>query len=116
MGTKGNQGIRSKNLVHPSVRTGSGSHSTRPAGVNMLGAMQGNKATSQKGTTGYTGEKLHGGKSFQPVKFGNEIALNSKSAPGQGRRIYASGSQACQGQPAQGSPRPNAQRDALEQE
>src|SRR6516165_2680596 len=57
MGTKGNQGIRSKNLVHPSVRTGKGSMSTRPAGTNMLGNMQGDHVTNRGGSTGYKGER-----------------------------------------------------------
>jgi hypothetical protein len=34
-----NQGIRSKNLVHPSVRTGTGSRGTHPGGVAQLKAL-----------------------------------------------------------------------------
>jgi len=114
----GNQkggGYGSKQHVKTSVRTGSGSHSTRPAGVNMLGAMQGNKVTSQKGTTPYTGEKLHGGRSFQPVPFGNAVALNvGGGGVGKGRTLHGqAGSQGCHGSPAPGNPPPNAQRHAL---
>jgi hypothetical protein len=102
--------------VQPSVRTGTGSHSTRPAGVNMLGAMQGNKVTSQKGTTPYTGERLHNDRNFQPVKFGNEVALNvGKGGCGTGRKLYGqAGSQGTHGNTNPGNPPPNSQRDALE--
>jgi hypothetical protein len=70
MGKKGNQGIRSKNLVHPSVRTGSGSKSTRPAGTNMLGNMQGSHVTERGGReTSYRGERLHNPeRNFQPCE------------------------------------------------
>jgi hypothetical protein len=48
-GTGSGGGHGSKNIVHPSVRTGSGSHSTRPAGTNMLGNMQGSHVTERGG-------------------------------------------------------------------
>jgi hypothetical protein len=108
-------GYGSKQHVETKVRTGTGSHGTRPAGVNMLGAMQGNKVTSQRGTTSYTGEPLHGGRSFNPVPFGNSVALNvGEGGPGKGRTLHGqSGSQGCHGSPASGNPPPNAQRHAL---
>jgi hypothetical protein len=69
---------------------------------------------TNKDSTGYRGPKFHDGKSFQPVKFGNEVALNvGKGGPGTGREVMASGSQGCHGQPAAGNPPPNRQRDAL---
>jgi hypothetical protein len=110
-------GIASRVNVSPSVRTGTGSHSTRPAGVNQIGAMYGNKVTHMKGTTDFRGERLHNDRSFQPTKFGNEVALNvGKGGPGTGRTLYGqSGSQGCHGQPAAGNPPPNRQRDPLEQ-
>jgi hypothetical protein len=101
-------GPKSRNVVHPNVRTGSGSHSTRPAGVNMIGNIQGNHITERGGRgTGYTGERLHNPeRDFQPVKFGNEVALNvGKGGCGTGRTLYGqSGSQGTHGAPAQGAP------------
>jgi hypothetical protein len=98
--TKSNQGISSKNVIHPSVRTGSGSRGTHPGGVAQLGQHVGDKAThgNSKGS-GYRGEPLHNDRSFQPVPFGNEVALNVKGGgPGTGRTLYGqSGSQGCHG-------------------
>jgi hypothetical protein len=59
------------------VQTGSGSRSARPAGVAKTGASQGNHVT-RHGSTNYTGERLHNDRSFQPTKFGNEVALNDR--------------------------------------
>jgi hypothetical protein len=115
MGTKGNQGIRTKNLVHPSVRTGKGSRSTNPGYVSQLGNKVGSHVTN-KGDSGYRGEIFHDQRNFNPTKFGNEIALNSKSGPGQGRTVYHCGYQGQHGATNPGSPRPNTQCDALEQE
>src|SRR5262249_7009194 len=97
--TKGNQGISSKNVVHTNVRTGTGSRGTRPAGVQMFGTMQGNHVTTHGGSaTDYRGERLHNDKSFQPVKFGNEVALNvGKGGPGKGREVMPQGGQGCHG-------------------
>jgi hypothetical protein len=81
--------------------------------------MYGDKATNSnpKGS-GYTGERLHhDNRTFQPVPFGNSVALNvGKGGCGTGRTIYASGSQGTQGSVNPGSPRPNTHRDALENE
>jgi hypothetical protein len=111
--TSGNQkggGYGSRQHVEKSVRTGSGSHNARPAGTAQIGNMWGDKATHQKGSTGYTGEKLHGpaARDFQPVPFGNEVALNvGKGGCGTGRTLYGqSGSQGLHGQPAPGNPPP----------
>jgi hypothetical protein len=82
----------------------------------MLGAMQGNKVTSKPGTTSYKGEPLHGGRSFQPVPFGNAVALNvGKGGCGTGRKLYGqAGSQGQHGNVNPGNPPPNSRRDALE--
>jgi hypothetical protein len=67
--TKGHKpagGIKSRVNVSPGIRTGSGSHNARPAGVAQLGQKQGNHITN-KSATDYTGEKLHNDRSFQPV-------------------------------------------------
>jgi hypothetical protein len=62
--------------------------------------MQGSHVTRGQESS-YRGEPLHSGRSFQPVKFGNEIALNvGKGGCGTGRTIYETGSQGMQGQVA----------------
>src|SRR6516164_5415593 len=115
-GTGSGGGIGMNKNVRPSVRTGTGSYGTHPGGVAQLGQHVGDKAThgNSKGS-GYRGEPLHNNRSFQPVKFGNEVALNvGKGGPGTGRNLYGqSGSQGCHGSVAPGNPPPNRQRDAL---
>jgi hypothetical protein len=112
-------GIGMNKNVRPSVRTGSGSRGTHPGGVAQLGQHVGDKAThgDPKGS-GYRGEPLHQNRSFQPVPFGNEVALNvGKGGCGTGRTLYGqAGSQGTHGATNPGSPRPNTQRDALEQD
>jgi len=75
------------------------------------------KHATNRDDTDYRGEKLHHDRSFQPVKFGNEVALNvGKGGCGTGRTIYASGSQSGSGghgAPNPGNPRPNRYRDPL---
>jgi hypothetical protein len=111
-------GPKSRQLVEPRVRTGSGSRGTHPGGVAQLGQHVGDKAThgNSKGT-GYRGEPLHNNRNFNPVKFGNELATNvGKGGPGTGRTVYGCGTQGVQGSVNPGNPRPNRQRDALENE
>jgi hypothetical protein len=99
-------GPKSRNVVHPNIRTGGGSRSTNPGYVSQLGNKVGSHVTN-KGDSGYRGEPFHSGKSFQPVPFGNEVALNvGKGGPGTGRTVYASGSQGTTGAPAPGNPEP----------
>jgi hypothetical protein len=98
----GGGGFGSRPHVEKPVRTGTGSRGTHPGGVAQLGQHVGDHTTNRPGSSGYRGEPLHNNRNFSPVKFGNEIALNSKSAPGQGRDIHPSGGQGCHGQPAQG--------------
>jgi len=113
----GGGGYGSKNVVQPNVRTGSGSRGTRPAGVSQLGNKQGSHVTHDR-ESDYRGERLHNDRSFQPVPFGNEVALNvGKGGCGTGRNLYGqAGSQGTHGAINPGNPRPNRQRDALEQE
>ena len=113
----GGGGYHSRQHVEKPVKTGTGSRSTRPAGVAQIGYIVGDHTTNRPGSSGYKGEKLHSPeRNFNPVKFGNEVALNvGKGGPGTGREVMASGSQGCHGQPAAGNPPPNRQRDALEQ-
>ena len=111
----GGGGYHSRQHVEKSVRTGTGSRGTNPGGVGQLGAMQGSHVTRGEESS-YRGEPLHGGRSFQPVKFGNEVALNvGKGGCGTGRTIYSSGSQSGSsghGPSNPGNPRPQA-RDIL---
>jgi len=108
-------GPKSRNVTEPRVRTGSGSRAARPGGVGQLGNVQGSHVTRGEESS-YRGEPLHGGRSFQPVKFGNEVALNvGKGGCGTGRTIYSSGSQSGSsghGPSNPGNPRPQA-RDIL---
>ena len=93
--------------VQPLVRTGSGSHSTRPGYVSQLGNKVGSHVTN-KGDVGYRGEIMHDGRNFNPVKLGNEVALNvGKGGCGTGRTLYGqAGSQGTHGSTNPGAPRP----------
>jgi hypothetical protein len=106
----GGGGYGSRLHVEKSVRTGSGSHSTRPAGVSQIGYSVGDHSTNRPGSSGYRGEKLHGPaeRNFQPVKFGNEVALNvGKGGCGTGRTLYGqAGTQGTHGATNPGNPRP----------
>jgi hypothetical protein len=85
----------------------------------MFGNKQGDHVTNRPGGTGYHGERLHSPeRNFQPVKFGNEVALNvGKGGCGTGRTLYGqAGSQGTHGGVNPGTPRPNTQRNALDNE
>ena len=102
----GGGGFGSRPHVEKPVRTGTGSRGTHPGGVAQLGQHTGDHTTNRPGSSGYRGEPLHNNRSFQPVPFGNEVALNvGKGGPGAGRTLK-SGQQGCHGQPASGNPRP----------
>jgi len=74
--------------------------------------MQGSHVTRGE-ESNYRGDALHSGRSFQPVKFGNEVALNvGKGGCGTGRTIYKTGSQGMEGTTNPGNPRPQG-RDIL---
>ena len=109
----GGGGYHSRQHVEKPVKTGTGSRGTRPAGTAQIGIMWGRHATNRDNTD-YRGERLHHDRSFQPVKFGNEVALNvGKGGCGTGRTIHATGSQGTHGQAAAGNPPPNRYRDPL---
>jgi hypothetical protein len=113
--TSGNQkggGYGSRQHVERSIKTGSGSRSTNPGGVGQIGNIQGSHVT-RGDESGYRGESLHSGRSFQPVPFGNQVALNvGKGGPGTGRDVHASGSQGNHGATNPGNPRQQG-RDIL---
>src|SRR6516225_4341358 len=97
-------GHGSRQVTERPVRTGTGSRATNPGYVGQLGNKQGSHVTRGE-DSGYRGEIMHRGPSFQPVKFGNEVALNvGKGGCGTGRTIYKTGSQGMTGQPASGNP------------
>jgi hypothetical protein len=82
-------------LVHPGVRTGANSRGSSPASANQLGA-----------ATAFKREAVEAGRGYDGAKYGNEVALNSKSAPGQGRTIHPCGSQNQWGPANPGGPSP----------
>jgi hypothetical protein len=91
---KSGGGITSKNNVSNTTRTGSGSKSIRPGWVGQRGIAQGDHSTDNRKSSGYRGTPKFDGNNFQPVKFGNELALNvGKGGPGVGYKTYACGSQ-----------------------
>jgi hypothetical protein len=104
----GGGGYGGKQHVEGSVRTGSGSRNARPAGATNIGLMYGDHTTNRPGSSGYRGEKLHGPaeRNFQPVKFGNEVALNvGKGGCGTGRTLHGqAGSQGTHGATTPGAP------------
>jgi hypothetical protein len=105
-------GIASRQRVSVPVRTGSGSRSANPAGVSQLGNKQGSHVTRGEESK-YRGDPLHSGRSFQPVPFGNQVALNvGAGGPGTGRDVHKTGSQGMQGTTNTGNPRPQG-RDIL---
>jgi hypothetical protein len=117
-GHKPGGGIKSRVNVSPSVRTGSGGRGTRPAGVAQIGNAWGDHVTRRGDSTGFTGEKLHNDRNFNPVPFGNAKALDvGTGGCGTGRTLYGqAGSQGTHGNVSSGNPPPNRYRKALEQE
>ena len=99
-------GIGMNKNVQPSVRTGSGSKGISPGWVGQRGQKQGSHVTERGGNeTSYRGEQKFTGKNFQPVAFGNEVALNVKGGgPGTGRTVMPCGGQGMHGAPAPGNP------------
>jgi hypothetical protein len=107
-------GIASKQHVSIPVRTGTGSRGTNPGGVGQLGNMQGSHVTRGE-ESNYRGDPLHSGRSFQPVPFGNQVALNvGQGGCGTGRTIYKTGSQGMQGANNPGNPPSVPQRHVIE--
>ena len=100
---KGNQGIRSKNLVHKPVRTGAERRHIQKAGVAQLGQMQGSHVT-HGGDTGYRGIGLIGPKHPISEPLGNEVAAKTVCGPGGSRTIYKTGFQTQTGAANPGQP------------
>jgi len=100
-------GHGSRQVTERPVKTGAGSRVATPGGVGQLGQSQGSHVTRGQ-ESNYRGEPLHGGRSFNPTKFGNELATNvGRGGPGAGRVCYGqSGSQGMHGATNPGNPRP----------
>src|SRR6476661_5266790 len=75
-------GILGNKNVNVGVRTGSASKGSSPASADQLGQ-----------ATAFKKENVEVGRGYDGAKYGNELALNSKSAPGQGRTVHRCGSQ-----------------------
>jgi hypothetical protein len=104
---KAGGGINSRVNVQPRVRTGSGAKGVSPGWVGQQGQAQGDHITNRAASTNYRGEPRLTGQNFQPVKFGNEVALNvGKGGPGVGRKQYGQrGTNQTHGNVVQGLPK-----------
>jgi hypothetical protein len=109
----GGGGFGSRVVTERPIRTGSGSYATTPGYAGQLGQAQGTHVT-RGGESNYRGEPMHSGRSFNPTKYGNEIATNvGRGGPGAGRTLYGqAGSQGVHGGTNSGNPRPQG-RDIL---
>ena len=99
MKAKSGGGSTMNKNVSPSVRTGTGSKGSSPAAAGQIGA-----------STAFKKDRVDAGPAYNPTKYGNEVALNSKSAPGQGRTIHGCGSQGTHGATAPGESQRGAPR------
>ena len=99
-------GIASNKVTERPVRTGAGAKGINPGWVGQKGQAQGSH-TTRSGDSNYRGEPRSAGSGYNPVPYGNQVALNVKGGgPGTGRTLYGqSGVQGCHGTPAQGLPR-----------
>jgi hypothetical protein len=100
-------GIKSRNVVEKSVRTGRGAKAIVPAGAAQLGQRQGNHPTN-KDATSYGGVEIYSaGRGYNKAQYGNERALRcsgDKAGPGCDRNIYKSGSMGTHGATNPGQP------------
>jgi hypothetical protein len=104
--SKGNQGIQSRNKVSVGQKLGSGANRVHVAATNQrLGGKVGDHVTG-KGATNYKGETLYNrsAPTFDPVRYGNEVAATTQCGVGGSRTIYKTGSQGVQGNPNPGKP------------
>jgi hypothetical protein len=91
-------GINSKQVRQVGQRLGQPAEGRGIGRVAQIGNKVGDHTTEGKKSTGYRGDPMFmkaptGG----AQRLGNEIALNSKSAPGQGRQIHPTGGQGVHG-------------------
>jgi hypothetical protein len=82
-------GITGKNVTRQPVRTGSGSFAKSVKATSQIGTSVGNHVTGKSKVLRSTQRDLDAGRGFQPVKFGNLIALDvGRGGPGSGRNLY----------------------------
>jgi hypothetical protein len=114
---KSGDGITSRNNREVSVRTGIGGRAANPGYVAQLGERVGDHITNKRGASGYRGEIFHKGPAYNPVKFGNEVALNvGGGGPGKGRDFISKcGTQGTQGPVNPGNPMPGRGGDLIGQ-
>ena len=108
-------GIGSRQVVNKPVRTGGPNRAANVKGVSQIGQAMGNHITESKKILKNVPQPVFGGGAAIPSRLGNEIATNvGRGGPGVGRtRIMRSGQQGQYGSVNPGNPRPNRQRDAL---
>jgi hypothetical protein len=79
-------GIQSNKNVSPPVKTGAPRKGSSPCAADQIGQ-----------TVAFKKEQIDAGRGYNASQLGNAVALNSKSAPGQGRTIHGCGSQGVHG-------------------
>jgi hypothetical protein len=112
--TKGHKaagGVASKTVTRQSVRTGVGGRGIGKNWVSQIGQSLGDHATESGKILRGNRADVHRPPNFQPVKLGNEVALNvGKGGCGTGRTLFGeSGSQRQWGNPDPGNPRPRGE-------
>jgi hypothetical protein len=86
MKAKSGGGSTMNKNVSPPVRTGAPSRGSSPGAADQIGQ-----------SVAFKKDQVDSGRGYDGAKYGNELALNSKSAPGQGRTTYKCGSQSLHG-------------------
>ena len=106
-GTGSGGGKGSKNIVHPSYKSGRAAAGIRHQAVAKIGSNMKNKVT-ERGRTAKSAVEDVRGKAPISVPLGNELAKNvGAGGPGAGRVLYGHcGTQSTYGSPAQGKPTP----------
>jgi hypothetical protein len=107
-----NQGIQSRNKVSVGQRLGTGANRVHVAATNQrLGGKVGDHVTNS-GATGYKGETLYNrsAPTFDPVRYGNEVAATTVCGVGGSRTIHSTGGQGIHGDVAgsRGNPAPRS--------
>ena len=72
----------SNKLVSPNIRTGSLRKGSSPGAADQIGQ-----------TVAFRKDQIDAQRGYNASQLGNAVALNSKSAPGQGRTTHPCGSQ-----------------------
>jgi hypothetical protein len=86
MKAKSGGGSTMNKNVSPPVQTGSPRKGSSPGAADQIGQ-----------TVAFKKEEIDAGRGYNASQLGNAVALNSKSAPGQGRTIHGCGSQGTHG-------------------